>query len=72
MAAKAELNAQNRFGDSALIWAAQFNNPEMLEALLAAGANANIKDYRGKTVLMFAARSQRRRSRNIGANTSRV
>ncbi len=40
-----------------LMLAVENNSPEMVQALLQAGANANSKDKDGKTALMYAARN---------------
>src|SRR5437868_6256799 len=41
-----DVNATQADGATALMWAAHWNNLEMVESLLAAGANVNVKnDY---------------------------
>jgi hypothetical protein len=52
----AELDAANRYGVTALIWAADYGHSDLMRVLLAAGANTNLKDEYGRTALMKAAR----------------
>jgi len=55
--AGADINARDRNGWSALMWAAQGNqNPEVISALLEAGADINASSISGWTALMWAAK----------------
>ncbi len=54
--ADANLNAQNRFGNTALLIAVERGYDSILEALLKAGADVNIKNSDGITALMIAAK----------------
>jgi ankyrin repeat protein len=47
IAAGADLNQTNREGETALMWAAKSGNPELIEALLQAGANPRTHDKLG-------------------------
>ena len=55
IASKAEVNAKNRWGGTALQWATDAKNLRMVKALIAAGADVNIGDEAGLTPLMVAA-----------------
>lgn len=57
IAAKANVEATNRYGVTALSMAATNGNAAMLQALLAAGADASTTLPGGETVLMTAART---------------
>jgi ankyrin repeat protein len=48
------MDAQNEKGETALMHAAYFNDADVVSALLAAGADAALKDSRGKTALKYA------------------
>lgn len=52
---KADINAHNAFGNTALMLAARDNdNPAVIKALLALGADVNATNNNGDTALMFA------------------
>ncbi|MBR4984716.1 MAG: ankyrin repeat domain-containing protein [Proteobacteria bacterium] len=53
--AGAEVNAKDKNGKTALMYAADSGNDETIKALLQAGAEVNAKDKNGKTALMYAA-----------------
>src|SRR6187549_1913087 len=53
--AKADVNAAQPDGATALAWAVHLGEREMAEALLKAGANANTTDEYGETPLTLAA-----------------
>lgn len=53
-----EVNSQNSKGDTALLWAARWNNTGVMETLLKAGANPNIGNDKGSTALHWAVRYQ--------------
>lgn len=55
LAAGAEVNAQNDFGATPLMWAV--TEPEKVRLLVAAGADVNIKSKMGRTALYLAAAS---------------
>lgn len=51
----ADLNRQeNTNGDSALIWAAKLGHTQSVSVLLSLGADASLRDHRGKTALDWA------------------
>ena len=54
--AGAELELQDKMGNSALIWAAEREHSEVVEALINAGADPNLQNSRGDFALKFAAR----------------
>ena len=62
MNAGVDLNKQNEYGDTALIWAANNNNSGLVKLLLDAKANPDIKGENGETALFSAAN---RNSREI-------
>jgi len=47
---------QDKWGNTALMWAAVKNNPETVQLLLDAGANPDIQDNDGWTALYFVKR----------------
>ncbi len=50
------VNAKDETGKTALLWVAPArDNPEMVRALIALGADASVKDNDGETALMIAA-----------------
>jgi ankyrin repeat protein len=54
----ANVNAKDKYGATALMWAAGFSaNPEVISLLLGNGADVNAKDNYGYTALMSAANS---------------
>ena len=57
VAKRANLNATNNVGVSALMAAAAAGHPQIVEHLLANGANVNLKTIEGRTALMLAVRS---------------
>jgi ankyrin repeat protein len=57
----ADLEAKDRREDTPLIVAVRANHVETCRVLLDAGANANITDEKGKTVLEIAERLSPRR-----------
>jgi ankyrin repeat protein len=54
IAAKADLNIQDEFGDTVAIRAVMFENPSALQALIDAGADLSIRNTQGKTALDIA------------------
>lgn len=56
---KAQLNAQNRLGETALLKAVQNRDAAMVKQLLDAGANPDISDNSGTTARSFAASDPR-------------
>ena len=50
----ADLNVQDEYGYTALIWGANCSNPEITELLLNAGADKTIKDHDGHDALYWA------------------
>lgn len=53
--AGADVNAKDKNGKTALMYAADAGNDETIKELLKAGANIQAKDNNGKTALMYAA-----------------
>ncbi len=54
--AGADINAQNNWGTSALLMAAEYNtNPDVITMLIQAGADVNISDEDWNTALIYAA-----------------
>lgn len=51
----ANINASDNSGKTALMYAADSNNDDIIRLLLEKGANVNAADNNGKTALMFAA-----------------
>ena len=49
-----DLNVQDEYGYTALIWAASYSNPDIAKVLLDAGADKTIKDYEGHDALYWA------------------
>ncbi|EAY17214.1 ankyrin repeat protein, putative [Trichomonas vaginalis G3] len=56
----ANINAKDKYGKTALHYAAENNSKETVELLISHGANINEKDNDGQTVLHYAARSNRK------------
>ncbi|MCW3051180.1 MAG: repeat, subfamily [Chthonomonadales bacterium] len=52
----ADINTRGSGGMTALMWAAGWNHPPTLRALLACGAKVDIQDDQGRTALTWAAR----------------
>ncbi len=50
-----DVNAQ-RWGDTALHWAVRNRDSDLTSALMAAGADANVKDKHGRTCVFWAAK----------------
>lgn len=53
--AGADVNAQDNYGQTVLMWAVWGGSDECLRHLIAAGADVNAQDNDGRTALMFAA-----------------
>ena len=51
----ADVNVQNKYGSTALSWAAGSGHKEIVEMLLEGGADVHQKDKYGETALMKAA-----------------
>jgi len=51
---KPEVNAQDKAGFTALMWAATGNHPEIVERLIEHGANVNSRDRNGYSALWLA------------------
>lgn len=49
-----DLNVQDEYGYTALIWVASYSNPDIAKVLLDAGADKTIKDYEGHDALYWA------------------
>ena len=54
--AGAGLDLQNKWGNTALIWAVYRGHSEIAQALVSAGANLNLQNERGDTALILAVR----------------
>jgi ankyrin repeat protein len=52
--AGADINIQDRYGDTALILASMYGSKEIVKLLLKANANVNIQNDNGNTALMYA------------------
>jgi len=50
-----DVNAKNKYGNTALTWASQNGHIEIVKYLLANGANVNEKDEYGETALILAS-----------------
>ena len=50
----ADVNIKNNYGITALIYAAEHGNLEIVKYLVEKGANVNIKDNHGRTALDLA------------------
>ena len=48
---------QDKFGETALIWASDWDDMEIVDLLIKNGANVNIQDKLGRTALMQASRN---------------
>jgi hypothetical protein len=55
LSGNANINAQDSSGATAVIYATQAANPELLRVLLRAGADPNIRTYTGQTATMAAS-----------------
>ena len=55
IAAYAQVDLQDIFGTTALIWATKRSHTEIIQALTAAGANVNLQNRMGETALKCAA-----------------
>lgn len=53
-----DVNVPNTFGDTPLIWAVTYNDPDLLRELLEKGADVHHKGSRNRTALHWAARSK--------------
>lgn len=51
----ADVNAKNRDGWTALMWASWYGHKDVVSLLLANGADVNAKDSNGRTALMWAS-----------------
>ena len=49
-----DLNVQDEYGYTALIWTASYSNPDIAKVLLDAGADKTIQDYNGHDALYWA------------------
>jgi ankyrin repeat protein len=49
-----DLNTQDEYGYTALIWAASYSNPDIAKVLLDVGADKTIQDYNGHDALYWA------------------
>jgi ankyrin repeat protein len=49
-----DLNDQDEYGYTPLIWAASYSNPTIAKILLDAGADKTIQDYEGRDALYWA------------------
>ena len=49
-----DVNAENADGETALMWAARNDNPEIVKTLIAAGADVNVENKNGYTVLSYS------------------
>lgn len=54
---KENINKQDKYGKTALIYASWYNHIEIAKLLLNKGANVNIKDKYEETALMWAVRN---------------
>jgi uncharacterized protein len=54
--AGAEINSQNYYGETALMWAAASGPPEIMELLLQQGARLDLRDNQGSNVHDWAAK----------------
>jgi len=55
----AEIDAKDRDGMTALMLAARWNSPGIVETLIDAGANADLKDHEGKRAIDHARVNER-------------
>jgi hypothetical protein len=55
IAARADVNAKNNNGETALMWASDKGHAEVVNALLTARADVNAKANNGETALMWAS-----------------
>jgi ankyrin repeat protein len=65
LAAGAGVNAANDAGYTALIWASMYGHPDIVRALIAAGANKHLIAFNGDTAFSRAAS-------NIPAKTAAI
>ena len=49
------MNAKNKYGHTALMWASTTDNLEIIKSLLEAGANVNAEDKDGSTAIAWAS-----------------
>ncbi|MEM4295602.1 MAG: ankyrin repeat domain-containing protein, partial [Candidatus Anstonellales archaeon] len=52
----ADVNAKDKYGNTALIWATENNNTDIVELLIKAEVDVNVQDKDGRTALMYAAK----------------
>ena len=49
------INIQDEFGDTALMWASRYGRLNIVKFLISKGANINIQDGAGRTALIWAS-----------------
>ncbi|KKK72061.1 hypothetical protein LCGC14_2907670 [marine sediment metagenome] len=61
----ADVNVQNKWGETALMWASYEGHPEVVELLIERGANINAMDSNGYTALMWALKKGQTEAINL-------
>ena len=56
---KIDINAQDKFGSTALHWSVYYFEPKAVDLLLEHGASTNIRDCQGRTPVQYAIESKR-------------